>query len=128
MSSRHRRDDRGATLIEALVALALFGISMAAIGKLLTCHVRRAGTNNTYTTAVSMGEQELEDLRSQAYSVIASRSSQVTTGGITYTITTAVVPDSPALNMKSITTTINWREPNGSQTYTLNAIYTAVTQ
>jgi type II secretory pathway pseudopilin PulG len=143
MSSRPGWNDHGATLIETLVALALFGISIAAIGNLLTCHIRRAGTNSTYTTAVSMAEQEIEDLRSLGYTAIASRTTQVpscnsssswwcatepSTGAIQYTITTTVVPDSPATNMKSITIAVNWQEPNGLQTYTLNAIYTAVTQ
>lgn len=143
MSFRPRRNDYGTTLIETLVAIALFGISMAAIGNLLTCHIRRAGTNSSYTTAVSMAEQELEDLRSLSYSDIASRSSRLpsctssswwcatekpSAGTMPYTITTTVVPDSPAANMKRITITVNWNEPNGPQTYTLYAIYTAVTQ
>ncbi len=128
MSSKLRRGERGATLLEALVALALFAIAVSAFGGLLTQQIRMQTTNGTSTQAVALGEKELEDIRSLDYDQIASRTNTATIGAKTFTITTQVVPDSPASNMKSVTTTVSWTEPNGAQKYTIYAIYTDITR
>jgi len=120
------RSQRGSTLLESLVALALFGVASAAIGTLFTQHIRAQSSNVTQTTAIGIAERELEDLRSLDYADIASRSSTTTVASMTYTLTTTVSTDVPAANMKSITTAVTWTEPNGARNFTLNAIYTAV--
>jgi type II secretory pathway pseudopilin PulG len=114
--------------MESLVALTLFALSAAAVGTLLTNEIRLQGTNGTTTTAVSLAERELEDLRSMDYSDIASRSATSVVGGATYYLTTTVVPDSPAPLMKSVTTNVTWTEAVGAQSYLLYAIYTDVTR
>jgi prepilin-type N-terminal cleavage/methylation domain-containing protein len=126
MSSKHRRGERGTTLLESLVAVALFGIASAAIGTLLTQHIRTQGTNMTQTSAIGIAERELEDLRAMDYGDIASRTSTTTVASMTYNLTTTVTANTPATNMKSINTTVTWTEARGPQTVSLNAIYTAV--
>jgi len=127
MRFKQRLDNRGVMLIEALVAIGLLGIGMASLSALMTQHIRRAGTNNAYTTAIALGEQEIEDLRSQDYTTgLVSRTSTSTVGVTTYTIATTVVPDSPAANMKSITTNVTWAGLNGTQVYRLYTIYTQI--
>jgi Tfp pilus assembly protein PilV len=125
MRSKPRLDNRGIMLIESLVALALLGIGMTTLCAFMIQHIRAAGANNLLTTAIALGEQELEDLRSQDYTTgIVSRTSTSTLGATTFTITTTVVADSPAINMKSISTNVTWTGLNGSQTYALQTIYT----
>ena len=114
--------------MESLVALTLFGLTAAAIGNLLTHEIRLQGTNGTTTTAISLAERELEDLRSLEYEDIASRSAARTLGGATYYLQTTVVPDAPAPLMKSVTTNVSWTEAVGPQSYFLYAIYTDVTR
>jgi Tfp pilus assembly protein PilV len=128
MGSKTKRRQRGATLLEALVALGLFAIAASAFGTLLTQQIRMQTTNGTSTQAVALGEKELEDIRALDYDQIASRTNTATVGYKTFTITTKVVPDSPAPNMKSVTTTVSWTEPNGAQKYTIYAIYTDITR
>jgi len=85
--------------------------------------------NATKTTAISLATKELEDLRSLDYpSIPASRTSTTTVGPLTYTVTSTAAFDIPATGMSRITTTVTWTDPLGSQTYTLNAIYTDVTR
>ena len=117
---------RGATLVEALVALALFGVAATAIGNLLSQHIRMQGTNGTTTSAISLAEEELEDLRALDYGDIASRWALKVVGGNSYALQTDVVADSPAANMKSVQTTVTWSEPTGAKRYALYAIYTDV--
>ena len=125
MRCRQHRDDRGVMLVEAIVALGLLGLAMAALSTLMTQHLRQAGKNTAFMTAISLGEQELEDLRSLDYNSIASRTNTPTTDGVTtYTVASTVVADSPTANMKSITTKVTWTGLNGPQTYSLYTIYT----
>ena len=128
MSYKARHRERGSTLIESLVALGLFGLMASAMGSLFTTHIRAEGSNVRRTAAIALVEQEFEDLRSLDYDSIMSRSSTSTTGHVTYTLTTTVVPDMPAPNMKTITATLTWTDNYGPQTYSANAIYTAVTR
>lgn len=127
MSSKRVRDTRGSMLIEALVALGLLGVAAAAIGDLVVSHIRLQGTNTTTTTAISLAERELEDLRSLPYSDIGSRSTEITVGGLIYRLGTTVAADSPEPNMKSVTTQVMWSDLVGLRGYTLYAIYTNVT-
>jgi prepilin-type N-terminal cleavage/methylation domain-containing protein len=129
MNSDGLAGERGFTLIETLVSLGLFVVATAAIGGLLVSQIRMETSNAAKTTAISLAAKELEDLRALDYSSIpASRTSTATVSGLTYTVTSRAVFDSPANGMASITTTLSWTEPLGSQTYVLNAIYTDVTR
>jgi prepilin-type N-terminal cleavage/methylation domain-containing protein len=120
---------RGFTMIETVVSLSLFVLAAAAVGKLLVSQVRMETDNATKTTAISLATKELEDLRSLDYpSIPASRTSTTTVGSLTYRVTSKATFDSPAAGMARITTTVTWTEPLGSQTYTVNAIYTDVTR
>ncbi|MBI4515896.1 MAG: type II secretion system protein [Deltaproteobacteria bacterium] len=126
MNCRRLLGQRGTTLLESLAALGLFAIAASAVGNLLVTQMRLENANLTRTTAIGYAEQELEDLRAMDYGDIASRTTTKTTGGTIYTVATTVQNDTPADNMKSINTVINWNDPSGSQTYALNAIYTAI--
>ena len=121
---------QGATLVESLAALALFGIAAAAIGSLLTQHIRIEATNRTTTGAITIAEAELESLRSLDYGDIASRTVDPTPAAAspTYHVQTTVVADSPAPNIKAITTKVSWTEPAGSRSVSLYATYTDVTR
>lgn len=109
------------------MALALFGIAASAIGNLLSQHVRMQGTNGTATCAISLAEEELEDLRALDYADIASRWALRVVGGVSYALQTDVVANAPEANMKSVQTTVTWSEPTGAKRYALYAIYTDVT-
>lgn len=126
MNCKRRDSERGVTLIESIVALALFLIGAAAISNLLVGHIRQKGSNLAATTAIVVAQRELEDLRAVDYAEIKTRSSTKTFGGLTYTLATTVTSDSPAPNMKTIQTQVTWPEPTGSKTYVLYAIYTAI--
>ncbi|HVO25340.1 MAG TPA: type II secretion system protein [Candidatus Margulisiibacteriota bacterium] len=131
MSSRPNRwNQRGATLIESLVALGVFGMVAAAVSTLLTQHIGVERTNGTTTAAITIAEAELESLRSLAYPNIATRTFDATpaAGSPTYHVETTVLTDSPAPSLKSITTQVTWIEPAGSKSVALYAVYTDVTR
>jgi Tfp pilus assembly protein PilV len=124
ISKRH--NEHGATLIESLIAVCLFAVTASAVGNMLVQQVRAQGSNLARTQAIALAAQELEDLRAMDYTLIATRSSTKTVGSKTYTVNTTVLEGQPAANMKTIATSVSWTEPSGTQTYALNAIYTAI--
>jgi Tfp pilus assembly protein PilV len=128
MNCKRLHDQRGSTLMESLVAIALFGITGAAMERLVVQQLRMENTNVTSTTAITLASKELEDLRGLDYPDIGSRSSTVTVNGLNYTIQTTVVPDSPQANLKSIRASVSWTEPAGLKSYALYGIYTDVTR
>ena len=124
---RNTHNQCGTTMVESLVALTLFGLTASAVGNLLVRQIRMQGWNTYRTNAIAVASAELEDLRSMDYnSIPSSRSSTITLGGMTYAVSTAALFDTPASGMKQITVTVNFTEPTGPKSYTLNAIYTAI--
>jgi prepilin-type N-terminal cleavage/methylation domain-containing protein len=128
-----RRDSgtqRGATLIESLVALGVFCVVAAAVGSLLTQHISSERTNGMTTAAITVAEAELESLRSLDYPDIATRTFDPTpaAGSPAYHVQSIVVADSPAPSLKAITTQVTWTEPAGSKSISLYAVYTDVTR
>lgn len=117
---------RGATLVEAIVAVGLFGVVAGSIGNLFVRQTRLQGANTTATTAIALAEAELEDLRALAYDQVASQSARHDVGGIRYEVETQVDPDTPDVGMKTVRTTVMWTEPEGVKSYDLHAIYTNV--
>lgn len=129
MKAKRLTKNSGFSLVEATVALCLIVLAASAIGQLLVAQFRLENDNALRTTAISLAAKELEDLRSLDYpSIPASRSSTASVGGVTYTIASSAAFNQPAASMATITTTVSWTAPLGSQTYTVNAIYTDVTR
>jgi len=126
MNSKHTSNQRGSTLIESLVALSLFSLMASAFGNLLVGHIHTSVSNDAQTTAIVLAEWALEDFRAMDYPSIASNTSTQVVDGRTYTVATAVVPDSPAPGIKNVTATVSWNELGRLQTYAFNALYTAV--
>jgi prepilin-type N-terminal cleavage/methylation domain-containing protein len=119
----------GFSLIEVVVSLGLFVLAAAAVSSLLVSQMRMETSNATTTTAISLAARTLEDIRALDYADIpASQTSTTTVGGLTYTVTSRAVFDTPSTGMASITATVRWNEPLGARSYTLNAVYTDVTR
>jgi hypothetical protein len=123
---RRLRQAKGSSLLETIAALALFAMTAATVGKFLVSQIRASGSNDTHATAYELGIQELEDLRSQPYDQVASRTDQLQKGAILYAVTTTVEEDVPAPEMKNITVDITWNEPGGTRHVSLQTIDAAL--
>ena len=120
--------ERGVTLIETLVALGLFALSVATMGKFLVQQIRTSNTNDNYTMAYEMAVQEMEDVRAQLFDQMVSRSKENEVGGMTFEVETVIADGVPAVNMKTVDVDVNWVEPGGERNVALHTIYTAVTR
>jgi len=118
---------RGFSLLEVLSAMTLFALVASAIGALATGSMRHTIRNRHATAAAMLAQQRLEDLRALAYADIAGGTSTATVGGQSFSVGTSVLADAPGANMKTITVTVSWTGPEGTRSYAVQTIYTAVT-
>lgn len=121
-----RSDQRGFTLIETLLALALFSVVVAVISNTIVYQIRAAASNDSYTAAYTVAAEQLEQLRARRFTAIAAGTTQQTKGGTTFNVQTSVTNGSPSPNMKAITVDVSWTSPGGPKNVSLQTIYTEV--
>lgn len=109
-----------------MVALSLFAIGAATIGKFITRQTQIASTNNLTSVAQTLAEEELESLRALDYDDIAPGGHSLSKGSVVFTVDTDVDNNTPAPNMKQITVDVSWEDSLGTQHVTVYTIYTAI--
>jgi Tfp pilus assembly protein PilV len=125
-SRRRRWDQRGISLIETLVALALFAMTAATMGQFLVTQVRHASNNHLQTKAMALAAEQLESTRAQRFNDMVSGSTTKDEGGVTYTIDTTIDDNTPANGLKSIEVEVSWSDPTGPKHVAVHTIYTEV--
>jgi prepilin-type N-terminal cleavage/methylation domain-containing protein len=116
VSVRRFHDNRGFTLIEIVVAIVLltFGVLASASLTAALMQSNRGVTNRTQ--AVETLRLKVEDMQSTKYAQIASGNDTRTIRGVTFNRSWAVVSDSPAADLKTITLTVTWNDRQGNHT------------
>jgi prepilin-type N-terminal cleavage/methylation domain-containing protein len=113
-----RTDSKGFTLIEVLLAIAVFAIGILAVGSM---QISATGNNlsaRQRTEATLLAAQEIEELMLVAYNSARldagphARSAFVAPSGLymLYTIEWDVADNVPLLNTKSIDLTVCWQD------------------
>ena len=120
------REQRGISLIETLVALALFAMTAATMGQFLVTQVRHASNNHLQTKALALAAEQLEATRAERFNDMHSGTHTETVGGVLYTIETTVDDDTPANGLKSIAVEVSWSDPTGPKNVAVHTIYTEV--
>ncbi len=123
---KNRTRQRGVSLMEVLAAMVLFSLVASAIGALATQSMVHTVRNRHSTNASLIAQQELERLRGLDYVNLASSTSTMTMGGQSFNVASTVAANTPAANMSTITVTVSWSGPEGSRSYVVQTIYTAI--
>ena len=123
---RRRLNARGISLIETLVALALFAMTATTMGRFLVAQIRQSSNNHLQTKALALAAEQLESTRAEKYSDMTSGTRTVMVGGVTYTVATTVDTDSPSHGLKAIEVAVSWNDPQGQKNVTVHTIYTEV--
>jgi prepilin-type N-terminal cleavage/methylation domain-containing protein len=100
-------NDNGFTLMEVMIAMAIFVIGFLAVGSMQIAAIRGNAGAREATEAATLATSQLETLITLPYD-------RITTGGpVTqgaYTIFWDVADDTPLNNIKTITITVNWHD------------------
>ena len=112
--------DRGFTLVEVMIGMAIFLIGFLAIGAIQTTAINGNADAREATEGATNATSQLETLISLPYDSIVD-GGPVTDGA--YTISWSVLDDTPLPNTKTITVTVDWLQ-NGSQSFDVTFIKT----
>jgi type IV pilus assembly protein PilV len=107
----------GFTLVESMLTVAIMGIGLLALAGLQVTALRGNDLSRRMTTAVSIAEQRLEQLKNTPYTNIqAEATSEVTASNLHFT-RQVTVTNGPLPNTKSVSVLVSWQDQ--SQTHTL---------
>jgi len=107
----------GFTLVESMLTLAIMAVGLLALAGLQITALRGNALSRSMTTAVSIAEQRLEQLKNTPYSDIqAEAATQVTASNLHFT-RQVTVTNGPLPNTKSVSVLVSWQDQ--SKTHTL---------
>jgi hypothetical protein len=104
---RRLRSSSGFTLFDVMQASALSTIALVGISSMLFSTMSAAIRARDLTTATTLAETKLEELRGIAYASVANGSDAVTDQGIAYGRQWAVA-SGPTASTKDVTLTVTW--------------------
>jgi len=125
VAMRNGRNDKGFTLLEILVAVTLLAIGLLGIAGLTVGIMRGNRHSNMATTATTLAQDKIEEIRGTDYSGIAPGTVQEQYNDITgfpfHKRVTQVIPSPP--NMKRVTVTVSW--DGGASSVVLETVLTS---
>jgi len=106
---------KGFTVIEALMAMVIFGVAILGLAIGATTVVRANQTSLYITIATNLAQDRLEELKSRTSGTITASSETQTVSGVTFTRSWTVdaggVNNCPNVSgLICITVTVNWRD------------------
>ena len=113
----------GFTLIEVMIALVILSIGILALVKLQISAIQGNTLSQNMTTAVSLAEQRVEQLKNTPYAQIPpSESVTVTAANRNFTRQVTVTDSSPLLNTKTVSVLVTWKDKAKTHTVPLIVI------
>jgi len=107
----------GFTLVESMLTLAIMSMSLLALAGLQITALRGNALSRRITTAASIAEQRIEQLKNTSYANIqAEAATQVTASNLHFT-RQVIVTNGPLPNTKSVSVLVSWQDQ--SKTHTL---------
>ncbi len=114
------KKDNGFTLIEVLIAIIILSVGLLGMAALTVGIIQGNKFSNDLTTATTLAQDEMEDIRRLGYSGTSATTTTVTEnynsipGYATYKRVTNTSVDNPVPGMKMITVTLFWDSDNHS--------------
>ncbi len=112
----------GFTLVESMLTLAIMSVGLLALAGLQITALRGNDLSRRRTTAVSIAEQRLEQLKNTPYTNIqAEAASEVTASNLHFT-RQVTVTNGPLPNTKSVSVLVSWQDQSKTHTLPLATI------
>ena len=113
----------GFTLLETMLALGVLSISLLALAGLQVTAIRGNILSQNITTAVSVAEKKIEELKNTPYANIAAESAtQVSASNMNFTQQVTVTNNSPLTNTKTVSVLVTWKDKAKTHTVPITVI------
>jgi len=112
-------DSSGFTLIEVMIAILVIVVGLLGVAGVATTVINGNTLAKEMTTATTLAQDKIEDLKSTAYGSISSGSD---TQQSIYTRTWTVTSDSPVAGMKTIAVSVAFPWKGATRTVTLKTM------
>ncbi len=108
----------GFTLVESMLTLAIMSVGLLALAGLQITALRGNALSRRMTTAVSIAEQKIEQLKDTPFANIQAESpTQVTVSNLNFTRQVTVTNNSPLDNSMTVSVSVSWKD--GATTHTV---------
>jgi type IV pilus assembly protein PilV len=112
----------GFTLVESMLTLVIMSVGLLALAGLQITALRGNDLSRRMTTAVSIAEQSLEQLKNTPYANIqAEAASGITASNLHFT-RQITVTNGPLANTKSVSVLVSWQDQSKTHTLPLATI------
>ncbi|EFK05976.1 putative type IV pilus modification protein PilV [delta proteobacterium NaphS2] len=107
---------KGFTLIELLVAIVVLSVGLLGMATLTGSIIKANKLSDDLTTATTLAEDKLEDLRADGYASAVSETKAACASPFSeYQREVTVSNDTPATDMKEVTVTVYWGASDAHQ-------------
>jgi type IV pilus assembly protein PilV len=115
--------EEGFTLIEIMIALVVMSIGLTALAAVQISAIRGNAFSKRMTTAMSIADGKMEQIKNGSYaSIISESATQVTQSNMNFTRQVTVTNNSPLANAKTVNVTVSWSEGSKSHTVPITTI------
>ena len=115
--------EEGFTLIEIMIALVVMSIGLTALAAVQISAIRGNAFSKRMTTAVSIADEKIEQIKSIPYANIISESSiQITQSNMNFTRQVTVTDNSPLPNSRKVEVVVTWSEGSKSHSVPITTI------
>jgi type IV pilus assembly protein PilV len=115
--------EEGFTLIEIMIALLVMSIGLTALAAVQISAIRGNAFSKRMTTAVSIADEKIEQIKSIPYANILSESSiQITQSNMNFTRQVTVTNNSPLPNSRKVEVVVTWSEGSKSHSVPITTI------
>lgn len=103
-------NDRGFTLLELLIAITILSIGLLGMASLTVAIIKGNQLSNNLTTATTLAQDKMEDIRRQGYTGAADEMEDYgnISGYPSYKRVTTVLDDIPYSGMKTVSVAVYW--------------------
>ena len=102
-------DNKGFTLIEVMIAIVILSVGLLGMASLTVGIIKGNKFSNEVTTATTLGQDKMEDIRRTGYSSVAAETKAVLPSpDDQYKREVTVTNNSPATDMKTMTVKVYW--------------------
>lgn len=112
--------DRGFTLIEVMIAVFLLVVAIMGAASVTTSVIKGNAFSQTLTTATTLAEDKMEDLKSVAYGSLLTGNDTKSIDNLNYTRAWTVGVESN--NRKTVAVTVTWTQLTLNRSVTLRTM------